>query len=112
MTVEKLKEFGADVEDGLARCLNNESFYFRMIKMAAEDKAFDALGAALEANDLDKAFDEAHKLKGVLANLALTPVLEPARELTELLRHKTPGDYGRLYLKIIEKKNELAALIG
>ena len=27
LTIEKLKEYGANVEEGLARCLNNEAFY-------------------------------------------------------------------------------------
>lgn len=112
MTVEMLKAYGADVKNGLTRCMNNETFYFRLIGMAVADGAFDALGQALAAGDLDGAFEEAHKLKGVMGNLALIPILEPVKELTELLRHKTPGDYGALYEAILEKKNELASLLG
>lgn len=111
MTLETLTAFGADVQDGLNRCMNNESFYFRMIGMAMADTAFETLGTALAENDLDKAFEEAHKLKGTTGNLSLTPIYEPVKELTELLRHKTPGDYAALYAVILQKKDELTALL-
>ena len=44
------------------------------------------LGAALEAGDVKPAFEAAHSLKGVYANLSLTPVFDPMAELTEILR--------------------------
>ena len=31
LTIEKLRTFGADVDEGLARCMNNEGFYLRMV---------------------------------------------------------------------------------
>ena len=52
----------------------------------------------------------AHKLKGGAGNLALDPIFAPVCELTELLRHKTPGDYGKLYGEITDKSKALAAL--
>ena len=111
MTLDMLKAFGADVTEGMNRCMDNEEFYLRLIKAAMEDGAFEALGGALSASDTEKAFEEAHKLKGVLGNLSLTPIYEPLAELTELLRHKTPGDYEGLYGAAMEKKNELKALL-
>lgn len=45
----------------------------------------------------------------ILCNLALTPIADPLGALTDLLRNKTPGDYGALYAKVAEKVNELAA---
>lgn len=111
MTLGQLSEFGADVDDGLKRCMNNEEFYLRMIAMALADPSFESLGAALEAGDLDKAFDEAHKLKGVVGNLSLSPIYDPLATLTELLRHRTEGDYAALYSAVVDRKNALAALI-
>lgn len=111
MTLEALGKFGANVEDGLKRCMNNEAFYLRLVGMALDDGAFESLGATLSENDLDKAFEEAHKLKGATGNLSLTPIYDPLVTLTELLRNKTPGDYDALYKTVMEKTNELRALM-
>ena len=48
--------------------------------------AAEELEQALENKDAKTAFEYAHALKGVYANLALTPLYTPTAELTELLR--------------------------
>ena len=110
LTVERLKEYGADVDTGLARCANNEALYLRLVKICIEELKSCELGEALDAGDLDRAFDIAHKLKGGVNNLSLDPVSAPVNELTELLRGKTPGDYGELYGKITEEANKLSEI--
>lgn len=92
MTIDALKARGSKVEEGLARCMNNESFYLRLAGMALKDGNFESLRAALESNDAKGAFEAAHALKGALGNLSLTPLYEPASALTELLRAAKPGD--------------------
>ena len=110
LTVEKLKGFGADTDTGLSRCANNEALYLRLVTMTVQDLTSGALGEALDAGDQDQAFEIAHKLKGGVNNLALTPISVPLSELTEMLRRKTPGDSRSLYDEIICKANELSAL--
>ena len=110
LTVGKLREFGADVDTGLSRCANNEVLYIRLVGMTVQEISSGTLGKAIEEGDLDKAFEIAHKLKGGVTNLALTPIAGPLCELTELFRNKAPGDYNALYAEIIGKTNELAAL--
>ncbi|MBQ9544892.1 MAG: Hpt domain-containing protein [Clostridia bacterium] len=110
LTVEKLKGFGADVATGLSRCANNEALYLRLVGITLAELSSGSLGAALDEGDPDKAFALAHKLKGGVNNLALTPISIPLGELTELLRNKTPGDHRALYEQIVAKTNELAAL--
>ncbi|MBQ9282309.1 MAG: hypothetical protein IJ207_08950 [Treponema sp.] len=44
MTIEKLRQLGADVNTGLARCLNKEDFYLKMVNMALSDSKFEELG--------------------------------------------------------------------
>ncbi len=88
LTIESLKAYGADVQAGLARCMNNESFYLRLVNMELGDKNFEALDRALAAGDARAAFEAAHALKGAVGNLALTPVYEPVEKLTELLRRQ------------------------
>ena len=110
LTIDKLKQFGANTDEGLGRCLNNEAFYLRLVAKALDDASFDRLSAAVDAGDLDAAFEAAHALKGVLANLALTPVAEIASETTELLRAKKEADYRSCADRILALRDELKAL--
>ena len=92
--------------------MGNEAFYFKLIGKVIDDKNFRALEDAVAAKDLDAAFDAAHSLKGVLGNLALTPIYEPVFEITELLRERKDIDYSEYLKTISEKRSELASLIG
>ena len=112
ITIDSLKQFGANVDEGLKRCMNNEEFYLKLVTKAVEDASYDKLKDAVEAGDLDAAFEAAHALKGVSANLALTPIYEPIFEITELLRARTETDYSGYLKKIMDKKDELKSLLG
>ena len=63
LTIETLKSAGADVDSGLNRCMGNEDFYIRLVKMALEGNEYGALREAVEAHDLEKGFEYAHALK-------------------------------------------------
>lgn len=112
LTIEKLREYGAKTDEGLARCINNEAFYFRMVGLAVKDAGFAKLEEAMKAGDQDAAFAAAHALKGVLGNLALEPMYRPASELTELLRNKTPAGCDALLQEILEQRAKLEAMIA
>ena len=112
ITIEKLKEYGADVEKGLSRCANNEALYLRLVKICVNEVTSCALGETLKEGDLDRAFEIAHKLKGGASNLALDPISVPICELTELLRNKTSGNYDKLYSEIIKQAKFLSDLIS
>ena len=111
LSIAKLEEYGADVKTGLERCLGSEDFYLRMVGMLRNEDNFRILDEALAANDLDKAFEAAHALKGVTGNLALTRLFDQISELTELLRARTVMDYSGYREKIAEDKKLLDALI-
>lgn len=110
ITLEQLRAWGADTDEALPRCLNNEAFYLRLVGKAVAEPSFDRLREAVEAGDLDKAFEQAHALKGVTGNLALTPIDRPVREMTELLRSRTDMDYRPLLSEIMDRRAELMAL--
>lgn len=111
LTIETLKNIGANTDEGLERCMNNEAFYLRLVKMAAQDQSFEQLRDAIEKDDLDEAFEKAHALKGVLGNVSLTNVLEPIKEITEDLRSRTEKDYTEVLDKIFEEIGKVRALI-
>ena len=100
MTIDTLAAFGANINEGLHRCLNNEDFYLRMVKMVPDDTNFQKLYDAIGAGNLTAAFEAAHSLKGSTGNLALTPIYAPVCEITELLRARTEMDYGPLIERI------------
>lgn len=111
LTIDALRVFGADTEDGLRRCMGNEGFYLKLVGKVLEDKSFEALADAIARKDLKSAFEAAHSLKGVLGNLSITPIYKPVNDLTELLRSGADIDYTPLLNEIAEKKAALEQLL-
>ncbi len=111
MKMDDLREYGANVDEGLERCMGMEDFYLEMIELGISDERFEQLGKDLEANNLDDAFETVHALKGVIGNLALTPLYETICEVTEHLRSREEIDYKPLYDKLIEQRNQVKELM-
>ena len=84
--LEELRERGCDVEGALARFLNKEDFYAKCYKKFLDDPAFAALDEALKAKDAETAFRQAHTLKGLMANMGLTPLYDIVVQIVEPLR--------------------------
>lgn len=96
--LEVFEDYGADYEETMARFLNNKKMYLRLLNMLFQDDNLKKLGAALEANDLNGAFEAAHTLKGVVGNLGLKPLYDAVDKLVEPLRAKEiRNDYPVLY---------------
>ena len=106
LTIEKLEAYGADVETGLKRC-RKESLYLKLAGKVTSNENFEALKESIANNDLDAAFEQAHGLKGIVTNLALTPLSDPICEVTELLRDRKDMDYGEYMEKIDEALENL-----
>ncbi len=111
LTIDSLRAWGADTNTGLNRCMNNEAFYLRLVDKGIRDEGFIRLKESVEAGDLARGFEEAHALKGVMANLALDPVTKPVTEITELLRACTDTDYSALLEKILAERDSLIRLL-
>lgn len=105
MTIEALKNLGANVDEGLERCMGMEDFYLEMIEMGLSDERFGQLGPVIESGDMEEAFEVVHALKGVIGNLALAPLYETICEITEHLRAKDDVDYKTLYEKLIAQRD-------
>ena len=112
MTLESLNAFGANTAEGLARCMNNEPFYLRMVGMVLADKSFTALQEAMDAGDAHAAFEAAHALKGTTGNVSLTPLYEPVCTLTELLRSRDdiPEEAEKLLEQIMDRREKALKL--
>ena len=83
LTIENLRKFGANTDEGVARCLDSEEFYLELVQSVLEDGDPSSLRQALEAKDTRNAFELAYALKGIYSNLSLTLLLTPTSELTE-----------------------------
>lgn len=110
LTIDALREYGANVQEGLERCIDDEGFYLEMVGMALDEEGFKRLSDAIEAGDKRAAFEAAHALKGVLANVALTPLFNVASEITELLRAGQDANYPALLEQLLRKREELTAM--
>ena len=110
LTIQALQDLGVNTKEGLARCLNKEEFYFRLISKSMKEDSFEKLKEAVEANDLDKAFELAHALKGVTGNLSLTPLYDTIAEMTELLRARKQVDYTPYVKAMMENVDALRLL--
>lgn len=117
MEIKKFyEEIGGNYEEALSR-LMNDALIERFVLKFKETQKLDGLKAAIEAHDYEKAFFEAHTLKGVSLNLAFKELGAAAVTLTELMR----GDLAKtanpeevnaaykkveaLYLDVISKIN-------
>ena len=110
ITIGSLNAFGANTEEGLARCMGNEALYLKLVGVMLADKNFDKLRSAIESGNLDEAFEAAHALKGALGNLALTPLFDMAVKITEPLRNRTAMDYSGMVSELLTLRDKLSEL--
>lgn len=110
LTIENLRKYGANVDEGLKRCVNNEQLYLTLVNRFLDQNTFPDLKAAILDHDLEKAFHIAHSLKGVIGNLSLSPLYDVIYQMTELLRNRTEIDYSD-YIQRYEMSYSLLATL-
>lgn len=110
LTVEKLKNYGANTEEALQRCINNETLYLTLVNRFIDQNTFPGLKEAINNHDLEGAFHVAHSLKGVIGNLSLSPLYDVIYQMTELLRNRTEMDYSD-YIQRYEMSYSLLAAL-
>lgn len=100
---------GINTAEGLKRLNNDMPLYEDLLKKFTEDSCFQELCAALNANDCPTAFEAAHSLKGISANLSLKRLHEAIAPLTECLR---VGDLEAAHELFPPTKEAYEALLG
>ena len=88
MNLELLEQSGIDVADGMRRFMNNEKMFEKYLKKFLDNTQYDQLVAEISKSDIDvnEAFEKAHAMKGVCANLSMTAVLQALDPIVETLR--------------------------
>lgn len=112
MLLEELKKWGCDIEGALERFVGDEELYKACLYTVLDDKAFIGLGDALRANQVKEAFDYAHTLKGVLANMGLTPMFDITVRLVEPLRIGNSDELFPVYEELLQAKEVLAQILA
>ena len=111
MTIEDLKNFGADTDDGLNRCFGNEGLYLKLVATMPKDANFDKLKAGAEQGDTNEVFEAAHALKGALGNLSLMPMYTLVSDICETARDgnmPTPEQVDALF----DLRDRLETIVG
>lgn len=110
--MERLNQWGCDVRSAMPRFLNNTDMYCQLLRSVPNQDSFDKLGAALDDGDLKEAFEQAHSLKGVLANMALTPMYMEVCEIVELLRDGTMDGVPVRYEELLRERMMLQDILS
>lgn len=107
MTVQEFyKAVNGNYEEALGRMMKDELIKKFLIKFL-NDQSFNRLCDAMEANNYEQGFKEAHTLKGVSGNLALTGLFKASDRLTEDLRDGKGSENSQAYMEETKREYEI-----
>ena len=106
-----LEEWNCDIKGALERFIEDEELYVTCLTMLTEDHNFEKLGIALKEKDAAAAFDYAHTLKGVFANLGLIPMLSSVTTIVEPLRAGMAEHLEESYQELLKEKEKLKGIL-
>lgn len=112
--IDRLRAAGADMDGAMDRMLDDAELYQTCFAMFVDDGAFPALDAALLRQDYTAAFEAAHTLKGVAANLGLTDMVNALGAVSDAIRHGPPASVSKLnqmYQAVQSAQRDLQALL-
>ena len=111
MNIEECYEkIGGDYAEVSAR-LPGIALIERFIGIFPDDKSFDTLRQQMECGNREEAFQAAHTLKGICANLSFNKLLHSTSQLTEELRLEEKTDFNKAIelFKEVERDYEVTA---
>lgn len=111
-TLNKLKEYGCDVDGALIRMLDDKEFLLQCMKAAIDEDEYELLGAALAENDVTKAFELAHAIKGVTANVGLNPLMNKVALIVEPLRAGNMTGLNDEYTDMLKIRNDIRKILS
>lgn len=110
--ISELKNWGCDISGALDRFLDDEELYISCLHTVIYDPAYEKLGEALNAQQIADAFEYAHTLKGVLANMGLTPIYDIAVRIVEPLRAGNGENLIPVYEELLAANARLKSIIN
>ncbi len=104
---DKLSRYGVDIEETMARFVQDEELYLDCLNEFKDDASFKNLGIAIENGEFEQAFDCAHTLKGVAGNMGLTPLFETICGIVEPLRAHNYDNLELLYKNVMDERKRM-----
>lgn len=108
---DMLKERGVDVEKSLERVKGNKDAYRGFLAEFFGDPDFNKLDKEIETGNAKNAFEYAHGLEGMAANLGLDEVSNRLNALVEILRTGRLDGAGDAYGEVMKACNAIAVLL-
>ena len=109
--VADLKEYGCNTESAKNRFLGDEEFYLSCVNDVLNDDAYDELKTALTAGHNREAYEAAHTLKGLTAQLGLTSMYDILVPISESLRSGKSDGLLPLYDSLMEEQSKIKRII-
>lgn len=106
-----LKDKGVNVDKALERMKGNKEAYKSFLVEFFEDPDFEALKESIGENNAKDAFDYAHGLKGMAANLGLDEVYNALSVLVEILRQGSLNGAQEAYEQVMEACEMVTVLL-
>lgn len=106
----ELKSLGCDIKGAMERFLDDEEFYFECYKEVLDDVGFEQLKKALDEHNVKQAFEHAHSLKGIIANLGLTSLFEIITDIVEPLRVGQEDGVLEKYEELLQEREKYASI--
>lgn len=103
---ELMIESGFDYDNAVYRFLGNEQMYQKFLKKLLEDTCYEQIVQGLAKQSAADVFSAAHTLKGVAANLGITPVQQLASHITEATRDKADADVDFEQIEVMTRQLE------
>lgn len=110
--ISELKKWGCDTEGALRRLCSDSELYADLTKEYFSELNLSELEKAVSDKDCKAAFEIAHSIKGVAANLGITPICKPVNEVTDIFRAGSFENCEPLIEQIKELKNELDSILA
>lgn len=108
----QLREWGCDIDGAMTRFLNDEELYVECLHTLLEDESFFKLEESLNQHEIDQAFHWAHTLKGVLANMGLTPIYDVVTQIVEILRAGSDENTLPIYRTMMGEREKLEEMVN
>lgn len=111
MFTDIFEAYGMDYFRTMERFMGNEKLYLKLLDMLFQDDNLKKLGDALNSGNMAGAFEAAHTLKGVSANMGLTALYNAVCALVEPLRRsEKSAEYPVLYQAVLTEFDRVDAM--
>ena len=103
---ELYDRIGGNFDEAKKRMMKEE-WVSKYACLFLKDKSFSDLKEAMQKDDMEAAFNAAHTLKGVCANLSFDALYKLANVITEDLRHQDDVEDAKRVFKDLENQYDI-----